>query len=83
MQRCTSNHCRIAKHGRKAGVTFHQSPAATARYPTEAILTAVRMLADNAEADHSPTAADLRAMLDQADPSLPIEIQFPDDETAP
>ena len=68
----------IDKHGWTAGVTFRQSAATTrARYSTKAVLTAVRKLADEAEANHSPMAAELRAMLDTVDPDLPIQIEFP------
>ena len=66
----------IGKHGGATGVTFHQRPAAVARYPTDAILAAVRLLAEEAEAAGSPMAAGLRAMLARVDPSLPIEIEF-------
>jgi hypothetical protein len=66
----------IGKHGGATGVTFHQRPTAVARYPTDAILAAVRLLAEEAEARGSPMAAGLRAMLGQIDPSLPIEIEF-------
>jgi hypothetical protein len=67
----------IGKHGGATGVSFHQRPDAAARYPTEAILTVVRMLAEEAEAaNHSAMAAGLRAMLEQVDPNLPIEIEF-------
>jgi hypothetical protein len=67
----------IGKHGGATGVSFHQSPTAAARYPTEAILTAVRMLAEEAEAAaDSAMAAGLRTMLDQCDPNLPIGIEF-------
>src|SRR5260370_6038055 len=66
----------IGKNGGATGVTFHQRPTAAARYPTDAILAAVRLLAEEAEAHGSPMAAGLRAMLEQVDPSLPIEIEF-------
>jgi len=66
----------IDKHGGATGVTFHQRPTAVARYPTDAILAAVRLLAEEAEAAGSPMAASLRTMLAQVDPSLPIEIEF-------
>jgi hypothetical protein len=66
----------IGKHGGASGVTFHQRPTAAARYPTDAILTAVRLLAEEAEDAGSPMAAGLRAMLEQVDPNLPIEIEF-------
>jgi hypothetical protein len=67
----------IGKHDGATGVSFHQRPDATALYPTEAILTVVRMLAEEAEAaNDSAMAAGLRAMLKQVDPNLPIEIEF-------
>jgi hypothetical protein len=60
-----------------SGVSFQQSPTGTARYPTEAILTVVRMLAEEAEsAGDSAMAGGLRTMLEQCDPNLPIEIEF-------
>src|SRR5438874_3832365 len=55
---------------------FHQRSGAVARYPTDAILAAVRLLAEEAEAAGSSMAAGLRTMLEQIDPSLPIEIVF-------
>ena len=64
----------IGKRGGTSGVTFHQKPPAAARYPTEAILTAVRLLAE--AANDSGMAAGLRSMLAQVDPTLPIEIEF-------
>jgi hypothetical protein len=69
----------IVKHGASAGVTFRQTVGGStpARYPTEAVLTAVRMLAEAADADHSPMAAELRAMIEHVDPNLPIEIVYP------
>jgi hypothetical protein len=69
----------IVKHGASAGVTFRQTVGGntTARYPTEAVLTAVRMLAEAADADRSPMGAELRAMIEQVDPNLPIEIVYP------
>ncbi|HKM69290.1 MAG TPA: hypothetical protein VJX94_04295 [Stellaceae bacterium] len=67
----------IAKHGGATGVSFHQRPNVAARYPTEAILTVVRMLAEEADAaNDSAMAAGLRAMLKEVDPNLPIEIEF-------
>jgi hypothetical protein len=67
----------IGKHGGTTGVSFHQRPDAAPRYPTEAILTVVRMLAEEAEAaNDSAMAAGLRAMLKEVDPNLPIEIEF-------
>jgi hypothetical protein len=67
----------IGKHGGATGVSFHQRPDAAARYPTDAILTVVRMLAEEAEAANDSAMADgLRAMLKQVDPNLPIEIEF-------
>lgn len=67
----------IGKRGGATGVSFHQRPDAAARYPTDAILTVVRMLAEEAEAaNDSAMAAGLRAMLKQVDPNLPIEIEF-------
>jgi hypothetical protein len=44
----------IGKHGGATGVTFHQRPTAVARYPTDAILTAARLLAEEAEAARIP-----------------------------
>jgi hypothetical protein len=41
------------------------------------VLTAVRMLAEAADADHSPMGAELRAMIEHVDPNLPIEIVYP------
>jgi hypothetical protein len=69
----------IAKHGASAGVTFRQTVGGStpARYPPEAVLTAVRMLAEAADADHSPMGAELRAMIEHVDPNLPIEIVYP------
>ena len=69
----------IVKHGASAGVTFRQTVGGStpARYPTEAVLTAVRMLAEAADADHSPMGAELRAMIEHVDPNLPIEIVYP------
>jgi hypothetical protein len=67
----------ITERGGATGVSFHQSPTAAARYPTQAILTAVRMLAEECEAaNDSAMAAGLRTMLEQCDPNLPIEIEF-------
>ena len=52
----------IVKHGASAGVTFRQTVGGStpARYPTEAVLiiTAVRMLAEAADAGHSPLGAE-------------------------
>ena len=69
----------IVKHGASAGVRFRQTVGGStpARYPTEAVLTAVRMLAEAADADHSPMGAELRAMIEHVDPNLPIEIVYP------
>ena len=69
----------IVKHGASAGVTFRQTVGGStpARYPTEAVLTAVRMLAEAADADRSPMGAELRAMIEHVDPNLPIEIVYP------
>jgi hypothetical protein len=67
----------IGKHGGASGVSFHQRPGAAACYPTEAILAAVRLLAEEAEAaKDSAMAAGLRAMLKEVDPNLPVEIEF-------
>jgi hypothetical protein len=60
----------------RRAVTFHQRPTAVARYPTDAVLAAGGLLAEEAEAHGSPMAAGLRAMLAQVDPHLPIEIEF-------
>ena len=57
----------IGKHGGTSGVTFRQRPTAVARYPTDAILAAVRLLAEQAEAAGSPMAAGLRGVLFDAD----------------
>jgi hypothetical protein len=68
----------IHERGGTAGVNFHQGSDSTARYPTKAVLAAVRALADAHEIEgHTQLAAELRAMLEQADPDLPIEIEFP------
>jgi hypothetical protein len=64
------------QRGGASGVTFHQRPNAAGRYPTAAILTAVRLLAEDAEAHGLPMAAGLRGMLEQVDPDLPVEIEF-------
>ena len=60
-------------------MTFRQTVggSAPARYPTEAVLTAVRLLAEAADADRSPMGAELRATIAQVDPNLPIEIVYP------
>lgn len=47
----------IGKQGGATGVSFHQRPGAAARYPTEAILAAVRLLAEEAEAAKDPAMA--------------------------
>jgi hypothetical protein len=68
----------IRERSRTAGVSFHQGPGRPAQYSTKAILAAVRALADAHEIEgDAQLAAELRAMLDQADPNLPIEIEFP------
>jgi hypothetical protein len=51
----------IDKQGGATGMSFHQRPGAAVRYPTEAILTAVHLLAEKAEAaKDSAMAAGLR-----------------------
>jgi hypothetical protein len=68
----------IRECGGIAGVNFLQGPDRPARYPTETILAAVRALAVAHEIEgDSELARDLRAMLAEADPDLPIEIEFP------
>jgi hypothetical protein len=68
----------IRECGGIAGVNFHQGPDRPARYPTKTILAAVRALADAHEIEgHLELARDLRAMLAEAHPDLPIEIEFP------
>jgi len=65
--------------GDKAGVAFHQGIDRTARYPTKKVLAAVRVLADVHETEgHSELGHDLRAMLPELSPDLPIEVQFPE-----
>jgi hypothetical protein len=68
----------IRERGGKAGVAFHQGIDRTARYPTKKVLAAVRVLADMHETEGpSELAHDLRAMLAELSPDLPIEIEFP------
>ena len=69
----------IRERGGKAGVAFHQGIDRTARYPTKKVLAAVRVLADMHETEGpSELAHDLRAMLAELSPDLPIEIEFPE-----
>jgi hypothetical protein len=69
----------IRERGGKAGVAFHQGIDRTARYPTKKVLAAVRVLADMRETEGpSELAHDLRAMLAELSPDLPIEIEFPE-----
>jgi hypothetical protein len=49
----------IDMHGGATGMSFHQRAGAAVRYPTEAILTAVHLLAEAAK--DSAMAAGLRA----------------------
>jgi hypothetical protein len=74
----------IVKHGASAGVRFRQTVGGStpARYPTEAVLTAVRMLAEAADADHSPMGAELRAMIEHVDPNSRSSIRAPGRSTA-